>query len=224
MRWKCEMPNIDVVPELTQETYDIFWKIVMQNPKYRPYRIGFSEPYDKVAFYLEHGTGPATPGKKEPPRSDGYTARDRIGAWVEKQYPDLSDSKMDAKKNEMYKQIMETGTPPHPFIRPAIEDIIESGRAKKIIEEGGTMRDITDEIIKRMGQLLREGDHIKYSVNNDSIEKHIYAVPYSDREFGQPSELSVYDVLKTWKEMDERSLAAHMSRLSEYRNKTRGNR
>lgn len=208
------MPDVDIVPEFTEETYKAIWERVIANPKLRPIHIRFDEPYDKIAFYLEHGTGPAAPGKKEGPRSDGLTARQRIGAWVDVQYPELKGS--EAAHNEMYERIMRTGTPPHPSIRPAVEDVIESGEAGRILTGGGTTMDVADRIVEGIKRNLEMGDHVKFSVNSDSIVKHIHAVPFDDREMGQSSEVTFHDVLKDWKALDDKNYAEHQSRLAQY--------
>lgn len=216
------MPEVDQIPQyellIDEETYQKIWERVKAHPRLRPMHIGFDEPYDEIAFWLEHGTGPAQPGKKDSPRADGKTARDRIGDWVDVKYAKLSKEERAAKREEMYERIMQTGTPPHPFIRPAFEDMYNEGNARKILESGGSTEDIARETVNLMIDYLRQNDSITYSDGTTSIEQHIYYEPFKDGD--EETAMSPYNqntILTEWERLDDTMAGKHAQNLAAYR-------
>ena len=217
------MAQVDYVPIIDDKTYGEIWKRIIADPRYRPMHIIFEKPYDEIALWVEHGTGPARKGlsKGSSIRNDGLDAKKRIGMWTERMYPGRTKDELDEMKNDMYERIMQAGTPPHPFIRPAIEDVIMSGEARRILENGGSTLDVVETIKRRMEHFLNEGNHVRYSDGSDSIVRHIRIEPYTDFE-ETTTPYTVDTVLKEWEALDETMASKHAQNLAAYRARKKG--
>ena len=200
-------------------TYKAIWDAVMDDPKYRPMHIFFDAPYDLVAFWLEHGTGPAQKGRKESPREDGKTAEQRIGDWTAKRNPGLTKKELKERKAEMYEQIMQTGTPPHPFIRPAAEDLYGTGRADEILSKEGTTTDLAQEFVNLMVDHLRDNRSITGAEGDDSIERHIHFEPYRMDSTEMPDISTGEEIFRDWEILDDMMRSKHAQNLAVYRNR-----
>ena len=214
------MASIEIKPDLSEDDLKVIGDIVMKDERFRPFRIEFTPPYDKVAFFLEHGTGPAKVTKKEPARADGYTAKERIGAWTESRYRGLSKTDLRRKKEDLYHQIMESGTPPRPFIRPAVEDVLDYETLREIFEGGGGTKDIAQELLNRMTYYLALNKSLTAGGEGDSIVDHIKIVPFKMGE--EPSSdrnVSVEEILTTWEALDDQNATRHSQYLAKYRSK-----
>lgn len=208
------MAEIKIVPIFDENTKASIIESVKKNDALRPFIIWFDPPYDEVAFYLEHGTGPAK--KKESARADGKRAYDRIGDWVTVQFRYESKNRQRFLKNKMYNQIMKVGTPPHPFIRSAVAETFDSGDFKRILSEGGTTRDIAQLIVDRMVEHLDRDKRVKFS-DGDSIVKHIHWSLLDPGEDYSDAEITQKDILTEWEQMDEQRQAEYDARLAQYR-------
>ena len=188
----------------------------------RPFEIYFDEPYDTIAFYLEHGTGPAQ--KREGPRSDGKRAYDRIGDWVHVKYGYKSFHDQKYQTNRLYKQIMAVGTPPHPFIKPAVDDVMNLEALQNIFRNGGGMKDVAELLIDTMGMYLEYNDSIR-GVGGDSIVNHIrYRMLENNEAIAAQNENTPDDLMAEWDAMDSKNEAEYYSRLGEYRARLRRRR
>lgn len=198
-------------------TYKAIWAEAMKDSRFRPYHIYFEPPYEDVAFWLEHGTGPAQ--KREAAREDGKTAKERIGDWTKMRHPGLSKKKLEKKKDDMYDQIMQTGTPPHPFIRPAAEDLYANGHAEKILAHGGSTEDLAQELVNLMVDYLRANGSVTGKEGDDSIEKHIVAEPFRDETVERPDISTAEEIFRDWETLDHLMWSKHAQNMAAYRSR-----
>lgn len=208
------MAEISITPNFDEETQERIWQAVTADIRFQPFYIWFDEPYDEIAFYLEHGSGPAQ--KKEAPRSDGKKAFDRIGDWVAVQYKGEPRYKVKNLSYKMYDQIMKTGTAPLPFIRPAVDETFNSDDARKVFERNGDTADLAQLVIDRMVAHLHKNGSDKI-VNGDSIVHHIHWSLYNDDVELSDMANTTGDILDKWERMDDMNKVRHDSLLAQYR-------
>lgn len=213
------MSGVSMELVFDEGTYKAIWGAAMKNKRFRPYHIYFEKPYENVAFWIEHGTGPAEKGKKESAREDGKTARQRIGDWTAMRNPGLSKRKLAQKKKDMYEQIMQAGTPPHPFIRPAAEALYGEGHAGRILSQGGSTKDLAQEMVNLMLDYLRANGSLTGVEGDDSIKNHIRFEPYREDTTERPDISTGEEIFREWDMLDAYMLSKHAQNLAVYRNR-----
>ena len=137
------------------------------------------------AMYLEYGSGPASKNSSNKGNSaDGLSVKQEIRKWVEVRFPTMGRTEKDKFAYNVYRKIMTKGTTPHPYMRPAIKDVLMSTDLENWLDEGKTVEDLGNRIADRMKEYLRNGE---------DGESHIY-------------QWEVYNSIKVYKATDPRAI------------------
>lgn len=107
------------------------------------------------SVYVEFGTGPARGGAK----STQTNVRKEIEKWVERKLGIADPKKRHNVAYKIYRNLMENGMPPQPYLRPAISKVMDR-LEPTFFEDGGTIRELADLIVREMENQLRANDTI----------------------------------------------------------------
>lgn len=210
------MPEIELAVEFPETTEELILEYVRKSGLYNPAAVVIDSP---VAFYLEHGTGPAQ--QREARREDGRNAYERIGAWTESRFKQYSGDRLERKKNAMYDKIMKVGTPPRPFIRPAIQDVLSDSSlvqdCLKRVPDG--LAELAQAIVDRMLYYLVD---INKSVSSDDVDS-LFGKIYVDMKYMQSDSeglgaesQTLDDILKEWEALDNEMQNKYNTNLGNY--------
>lgn len=143
-------------------------KTALKSIQYAPASIIIDSPY---AVYVEEGTGPASKDFLRQTDEFGRTAAQRIEAWSHARFSTISPVKRKQISYMIYKHIMEHGTAPHPYIKPAIRTTL-----RNLDPEWYRKGRSTYDICKRMAARM------KYNLSRDPAtgEAHVYTYALHD--------------------------------------------
>lgn len=150
---KCEL-DIDQLSEALKNT--------LTEDAFRPAKVVVGAPYAEA---VEFGTGPARSDISSPKimytfdRAEGnrYTtdateAFIKIYEWATRH---CKGNDPYSFARAVYKNIMEHGAPPHPFIRPALHEVEDD--FQRIFEAKGSLKGVADELRDRIVANLETG-------------------------------------------------------------------
>ena len=126
------------------------------------------------AAYVEFGTGPAN--TKDPSFDQyGHSVKERIARWVDEKF----GSELTAKqKHDMafsvYKRIMQEGIPPAPFVRPAVDEVMNDPETLALIFNAGDTSDGMYRLAEYVVDRIKENLYKNGTVYHHDIEDHIY--------------------------------------------------
>lgn len=153
---KVEVDLDKEVQEIVDKLAEDFLKELDMTPVY----IHVDVPY---AGFVEFGTGPARVGAGggDYTYKDGVRmtkARKNIMEWVERkgrERVNQSGKSLEQAGKDLYAHIMTHGIDPHPFLRPALYNTMDS-LPPTWLAEGHDMHDLAQEIVDSMKRILEE--------------------------------------------------------------------
>ena len=166
-----------------EKTFD---EILEDIEQLQPVDVIASSPH---AMYLEYGSGPVKGDANTEGRSDGLSTKEAIRKWAEVRFPTMSKSERERFAYNTYIKIMKKGTTPHPFMRPAVEDVLSSTDLESWVDDGKTTEELGERIATRMKEYLSNGL---------DGESHIY-------------QWETYNSIKVLKSTDPRALLMGMT-------------
>ena len=145
------------------DSYETLRKVIAENFTDQ----GMLMSYDIVidcnhALFVEYGTGPAN---TQDPQYDefGRSVKTRIAEWVDYRFGNnLTPRQRQEMAYSVYKNIMDKGIKPSPFIRPAIDEVLgDSETIQAIFDSGGDpMHRLAEYIIHVMVENLYINDNV----------------------------------------------------------------
>ncbi len=170
------MVEYDLKLEVDETQLEEALKDMMKNADWcKPAKVTISAPH---AVYLEFGTGPAQGGNSTPRSVHNFVKKD--GSTFAKETTDVfyeiyqwaqakclnGDPYGFAKK--VYKNIMEKGLAPHPFIRPAIHSVEDE--FLDILAREGSVLGVAEELARRIEENIYNKDLMHTGELVNSIE------------------------------------------------------
>lgn len=130
-------------------------QIVLEHPAFKPYRIVVDS---EKAGWVEFGTLPSTAPPR--PKEEWGTPTEvelKFREWVKRKF-NFQDSKMTNQvARRIYKDIMQNGMPPIPFMRPAMYTALDEAEAHNLHDpylDHNTIEDLACEIVDLMKRYL----------------------------------------------------------------------
>ena len=160
-----------------EELEGVVTKVILSNERFKPYRVVIDSDH---ALAIEFGSRPIAPDyqpgskkgqNKNKNMSGGDTLYEKIKEWYKARNRGIYT---ESSVYLIYRSIMRNGTPPQPFIRPAIH-AIESKIANGAYGENVDTKKIADELVENMKENLRKNFTI---YPGGSIEKSIRIEEY----------------------------------------------
>lgn len=132
-------------------------------------------PYDVVvdsehACMIEFGTGPASASPKyNKKKGEISPVRQAIRDWAAKKFGASMKADVNQIGDRIYRNIMEYGMLPYPYMRPAMHMVLEELDKEEWLENGMSIEDIADAIAEEMKNILVENDTLYTGELYDSI-------------------------------------------------------
>ncbi len=173
---------------------EILRKLGLKDDALRPASIVVSAPY---AAAMEFGTQPAS--RKGPARihafrkSDGSVFYEEVSDsfWELYQWAQRHATRLEPYDfaRAVHSKIMKEGLKPHPYIRPALADLMDEG-VLKVLQERGSLHGMAEWVAERMRENLEDGIGDSARTDTGELAKSI-SVVFSD---GSSSNDSGYDL------------------------------
>ena len=134
---------------------EVVKRVVLSNERFKPYRVVIDSDH---ALAIEFGSRPIAPDYQPNQRKGknkiggGDSLYEKIKDWYKARNGGIY---MESDIYLIYRSIMRNGTPPQPFIRPAIH-AIESRIANDVYGENVDTKKIADELVENMKDNLRK--------------------------------------------------------------------
>ena len=168
---------------------------MMRNGTLTPWKVVVDVPYAK---YVEFGTGPANPNIRSPKYPHQVqTAKGpktiqctdvfwRMYEWVLRTFPDKKDPYAYAYK--LYKDTMEYGMPPRPFVRPVLHEVERD--FNKLLKEKGNLEGVARELADRIADnLLSHRFPQSAQSSTGEMASHIRVLPVMESEVGNSDDI-----------------------------------
>lgn len=136
------------------------------------------------SIYVEFGTGPARPGN----RAKNTHVHKEIEKWVELKLGIADPKKRRNVAHRIYKNLMENGMPPQPYLRPAITKVMSTLQST-FFEDGGSIRELCDLIVREMKVQLERNGTIYTGELVNSIKVYKGEMEESDMQARIPTEV-----------------------------------
>lgn len=156
------MASVEMKCELDPDRFSEALKNALTGDTFKPAKVVVGAPYAEA---VEFGTGPARSDISSPKvmytfdRADGnrYTTEAteafiNIYEWATRHC--IGDDPYSFAR-VVYKNIMENGAPPHPYIRPALHEVEDD--FQRIFEAKGSLKGVADELRDRIIANLETG-------------------------------------------------------------------
>ncbi len=189
------MPEVTVKTSVVElDEKEILRKLGLKDDALRPASIVVSAPY---AAAMEFGTQPAS--RKGPARihafrkSDGSVFYEEVSDsfWELYQWAQRHATRLEPYDfaRAVHSKIMKEGLKPHPYIRPALADLMDEG-VLKVLQERGSLHGMAEWVAERMRENLEDGIGDSARTDTGELAKSI-SVVFSD---GSSSNDSGYDL------------------------------
>lgn len=167
IQWSPDGVRVNIL-STNEDVRQAIEKIAMNNIQFAPASVVIESPY---ARYVEEGTGPASKDFLRQTDEFGRTTAQRIEAWSHARFATISPVKRKQISYMIYRHIMEHGTDPHPYIRPAVRDTMRSLDPDWYLKGRSTF-----DLCKKMATRM------KYNLTRDpeTGESHIYTYALHD--------------------------------------------
>ncbi len=195
IRPNCEMPEVTVKASAIEfDEEKILRSLGLKEDALRPASVTVSAPY---ASAMEFGTQPAS--RMGPARihafrkSDGSVFYDEVSdsfwelyLWAQRHATQLEPYDF---ARTVHSKIMKEGLKPHPYIRPALIDLMDEG-ITDVLKERGSLYGVAEWVAERMAENLENGVGDSAQSDTGELARSI-SVQYSD---GAPTDDSGYDL------------------------------
>ncbi len=189
------MPEVTVKTSVVElDEKEILRKLGLKDDALKPASIVVSAPY---AAAMEFGTQPAS--RKGPARihafrkSDGSVFYEEVSDsfWELYQWAQRHATRLEPYDfaRAVHSKIMKEGLKPHPYIRPALADLMDEG-VLKVLQERGSLHGMAEWVAERMRENLEDGIGDSARTDTGELAKSI-SVVFSD---GSSSNDSGYDL------------------------------
>lgn len=168
---------------------------LVRNGTLAPWKVVIDVPYAK---YVEFGTGPANPNIKSPKYTHTVqTAKGmktiqctdvfwRMYEWVMRTFNNLKDPY--AYTYKLYKDTMEYGMPPRPFVRPVLHEVERD--FNKLLKEKGSIEGVAKELADRIVDNLTSHRYPQSAQSSTGeMVSQIKVLPASENEVNTPSDI-----------------------------------
>ncbi len=189
------MPEVTVKTSVVElDEKEILRKLGLKDDALKPASIVVSAPY---AAAMEFGTQPAS--RRGPARihafrkSDGSVFYEEVSDsfWELYQWAQRHATRLEPYDfaRAVHSKIMKEGLKPHPYIRPALADLMDEG-VLKVLQERGSLHGMAEWVAERMRENLEDGIGDSARTDTGELAKSI-SVVFSD---GSSSNDSGYDL------------------------------
>lgn len=147
-------------------------EMLLENDAFKAYRIVVD---DEKAGYIEFGTLPSSAPPR--PKSEQGTPTEvelKFREWVKRKFGLNDQARINAIAHGIYKDIMQNGMPPIPFMRPAMYTALDSAKAMDLTDpylDTHTIKDLAEEITDLMRRYLDNNDTVDSGTLRDSIQE-----------------------------------------------------
>lgn len=158
-------------------------QMVLESDSFKAYRIVVD---DEKAGYVEFGTLPSTASPRDKSLWGTPTEVElKFREWVKRKYGLHDQDRINVIAHGIYKDIMQNGMPPIPFMRPAMYSVLDNAKAGNVTSpylDSHTTKDLADEIVELMKAFLDNNDTVDSGVLRESIQEPEEVDPESDIE------------------------------------------
>ena len=139
------------------KTVDSIIESIKDEERIKPIVVMADSPH---ASFLEYGTrGFIENPDKGYVSENGKSARESIEQWVDEKFTSLSKKEKKALSWSVYQKIMKYGIAPHPYLQPAMDQVLRSYKIRDWFEQGHTTWDLGQEIVERARDILIENSN-----------------------------------------------------------------
>ncbi len=146
-------------------------QMLLEHDAFKAYRIRVEADH---AGYVEFGTVPSTAPPRPKEEWGTPTAVElKFREWVRRKFGITEPSLLNRKAHAIYKDIMQNGIPPIPFMRPAMYTALDEAEAGNINDpwlDHNTTKDLADWIVELMKEYLDNNDTVDSGTLRDSIQ------------------------------------------------------
>lgn len=150
---------------------ELIAKMILENDAFKPYRIKVDSDH---AGYVEFGTLPSTAPPRPKEEQGTPTAVElKFREWVKRKFNISDPKKLNRVAHNIYKDIMQNGMPPIPYMRPAMYTALDEIEARNLNDpwlDHNTTKDLADWIVELMKEYLDNNDTVDSGELRDSIQ------------------------------------------------------